>query len=605
MKKSKIDPAELKRNIERATLRRIALSLAPYRRHSTWVFVTIVLAALLNLVPSIFLKDLVDRAIPTKDVHLVLWLAAGMIAGPLVAGLLGVLQRYLAALIGERVMLDLRVAVYSNLAAQPMEYFVAAKPGEAVSRVLNDVQGVGSVVSSTLVNVFQNAIILITTLALIVALDWRLALVAAGMLPLFISPTRRVGRRRKELKREAQARTAELTGILTETLSVSGALLVQLFGRETTEIQRFRRKSEELMDLTLAQSLVGRWFQMLLQLFEAAGPALVFAVGGLLVIENEIALGTVVAFVTLLRRLYPPASALAGVRVDLLTSYAYFDRIFQVLDLVPKIASKAGAIQLPSPRGDVRFVDVSLDHGPHRVLDGLQLEVPAGKTVAILGPSGSGKTSLVSMIPRLWDPSAGAVLLDGVDLRELDLAWLRSSIAIVTQETFLFHDTVLENLRMARPQATMAEIESAARAALIHEVITALPEGYQTVVGERGYRFSGGERQRLAIARAILRDPKLLILDEATSALDSESEALVQQALEPLIHGRTTFIVAHRLTTVRHADLIVMIDRGKIEEVGSPSELLGRDGPFARLHKDQLEEPTAAVLDLSAKLRRG
>ncbi len=341
MKKSKIDPAELKRNIERATLRRIGTSLWPYRRHSSWVFITILAGAVLNLTPSIFLKELVDRAIPAKDTALVLYLAGGMIAGPLIAGLLGVLQRYLAALIGERVMLDLRVAVYSNLAAQPLEYFVAAKPGESVSRVLNDVQGVGSVVSSTLVNVFQNIIILLTTMALIIVLDWRLALVAGALLPLFISPTRRVGRRRKELKREAQNRTAELTGILTETLSVSGALLLQLFGREPAEIQRFRTKSEELMALNLAQSLVGRWFQLLLQLFEAAGPALVFAVGGLLVIRGELELGTVVAFVTLLRRLYPPASALAGVRVDLLTSYAYFDRIFQVLDSTASICARS------------------------------------------------------------------------------------------------------------------------------------------------------------------------------------------------------------------------------------------------------------------------
>lgn len=601
MKKSKIDPAELKRSVERATLRRIGTSLWPYRRHSSWVFITILAGAVLNLTPSVFLKELVDRAIPAKDTALVLYLAGGMIAGPLVAGLLGVLQRYLATLIGERVMLDLRVAVYANLAAQPLEYFVAAKPGESVSRVLNDVQGVGSVVSSTLVNVFQNIIILLTTMALIIVLDWRLALVAGALLPLFISPTRRVGRRRKELKREAQNRTAELTGILTETLSVSGALLVQLFGREPAEIQRVRHKSDELMRLNLAQSLVGRWFQLLLQLFEAAGPALVFAVGGLLVIQGELELGTVVAFVTLLRRLYPPASALAGVRVDLLTSYAYFDRIFQVLDLVPKISSPKDPRRLEAIAGRVSFEAVSLVHGERRVLDGVTLEIKAGTSVAVIGPSGSGKTTLVSMIPRLWDPSAGNVRLDGVDLRELDLAQLRSSIAIVTQETFLFHASVLENLRMARPEATMAEVESAARAALIHDVITALPEGYQTIVGERGYRFSGGERQRLAIARAILRDPRILILDEATSALDSDSEVLVQNALDPLLKGRTSFIIAHRLSTVRHADLVVVLDQGKLVEVGKPAELLALGGAYARLHREQFEERPAEVLDLASK----
>ena len=442
--------------------------------------------------------------------------------------------------------------------------------------------------SGTLVDVVQNAIVLMATTAFVFALDWRLALVALGFLPLFIAPTRRVGGTRRTLKRAVQARMSELTGILTETLSVSGALLVKVFGGEDVEVRRFTAKAEEIKRLSLEQSLVGRWFQMLLGLFESAGPAIVFAVGGLLVIKGQIALGTVIAFVTVLKRLYGPARQLAGVHVDLMTSYAYFERVFGVLDRMPSIRDARNAVALPAVRGHVEIRDVSFTYDDSdETLSDINLEIPAGATVGIVGPSGAGKSTIASLVMRLYDPTEGSIAIDGVDLRQVTSSSLRDSIAVVTQETFLFHTTVLENLRYAKPSASAADVQDAAKRAQIHDVIASLPDGYETVVGERGYRFSAGERQRLAIARAILKDPRMLILDEATSSLDSDSEHKVQQALAPLCKGRTTLIIAHRLSTVRDADLIVVVDRGRIVERGTHDDLMRQAGLYAWLWRVQ------------------
>ncbi|MCX5745300.1 MAG: ABC transporter ATP-binding protein [Proteobacteria bacterium] len=586
-RRSHIDPKDLP-EVQRATLRRIFRYLRPYRGRTTLVILAIVVASLLGLVPPLCIRAIVDGAIPHHDRTLLIELFALMITAPLLAGLLGVVQRYLAAYIAEHVVYDLRLGVFAHVQRQSLTYFMTAKPGEVVSRVLNDVQGVGQMLQDNLVKVLQNAVVVTTAIAAILWLDWRLALVALALLPVFVLPTQRVGQRRKALKRQAQGALADVTGVLLETLSVSGALLVKVSGSETHEAQRLERKAASLMEVSLRHNLVGRWFQMLMKFLEEIGPALVYLVGGWFVINGDLALGTIVAFVALLRRLYTPASDLATVHVDVVTSYAYFDRIFGVLDLEPAIKDAPDARRLPEVRGAIRFEHVTFAYDAEGVtLRDIDLDVAPGQCIALVGPSGAGQSTLAALVSRLYDPTAGRVVVDGHDVRELQLASLRAHVAVVTQETYLFHASILENLRYGRPEASVAEVELAARQAQIHDVIAALPDGYETIVGDRGYRLSGGERQRIAIARALLKDPRILILDEATSALDSHNELLIQAALEPLLANRTSLVIAHRLSTIRKATKIVVLERGAIVEQGTHDELCARGGRYAELLREQ------------------
>jgi len=567
---------------------RIVRYLLPAWRPATLILFCIATVAILGLIPPLLIREVIDKAIPTGDVKLLNGLILGMIAAPLLAGLLGVWQNYLITVMGQGVMYSIRNQMYERLLRQSLRFFTQTKSGEILSRLQNDVGGVQGVVTGTLVSLATNTFVVATTLIVLFRMDVRLTLVAAAVLPLFILPTRRVGQARKRLSKETQERLAELTAAVQETLSVSGFLLARLFGAQQHERRRYAEKAGAVRDLQIRQSMVGRWFLMWILMFASIGPALIYLVGGHEAIAGRMTIGTIVAFVTFLGRLYAPVSALVNVHVEIMSAVALFRRIFEYLDLEPEIADPPDPVRLASPRGELRFENVSMSYiaGTPTVRD-VSFEARPGEMVALVGPSGAGKTTITYLATRLYDPSDGRVTFDGVDLRRLALADIARWTAKVTQETTLFHATVEENLRYAKPEATLEEIERACRLAQIHDVIAGLPEGYRTPVGERGYKLSGGEKQRLAIARVLLRDPKLLILDEATSSLDSRSEALIQRALEPLIAGRTSLVIAHRLSTILRADQILVLDQGRLVERGTHDSLLAAGGLYAKLYEEQ------------------
>lgn len=582
----------------RGDFARIARHLLPAWRPSVLILACIGASAVLGLIPPLLIRELIDRALPAHDGVRLNWLVAGMIGAPLLAGLLGVWQNYLVTVVGQGVMFDLRCRMYDRLIRQSLRFFTTTRSGEILSRLQNDVGGVQGVVTGTMVALASNALVVAGTLVVIFRMDWRLALVAVGVLPAFILPTRSVGKLRGRIAKETQERLAELTSFVQETLSISGFLLARLFGAQDHERRRFAAKAGSVRDLQVRQGMAGRWFLMWLLLFGSIGPALIYLVGGHEIIARTLTLGTMLAFIAYLGRLYMPVSALVNVHVDIMSAVSLFRRIFEFLDLPIEIDDPARPVRLADPRGALRFENVSMAYVPDRTaLADLSFEARPGQMVALVGPSGAGKTTLTYLASRLYDPAAGRITLDGVELRELALADLSRWVAMVTQETTLFNATLEENLRYAKADATREELERACRLAQMDEVIAALPEGFATVVGERGYKFSGGEKQRLAIARVVLRNPRLLILDEATSSLDSRSEALIQAALEPLLQGRTSLVIAHRLSTILRADLILVLDRGRIAERGTHAELLAHGGLYAKLYNEQFRTAEAPAAE--------
>ncbi|HEX6512940.1 MAG TPA: ABC transporter ATP-binding protein, partial [Chloroflexota bacterium] len=576
--------------ITREILARIGGMLLPYWREGAVILVCLAATASVGLAPPLLIRSLIDDALPHGKTQLLFLLVAGMVAFPLAGGLISVLQSYYSNFVGQRMMMDLRNALYEHMTRLALRFFTTTKTGEIMSRLNNDVGGVQDSVTGSLISIVNNVFILASTLVIIFKMNWQLSLLAVGLLPLFILPTRRVGRIRHDISRDTQRRYAELTAFMEETLSISGYLLMKTFTRDKTQLEKFRAKNKEIFDLSMRRAVVGRWFFMITQTIGSIGPALIYLVGGLLVIRGSLTIGTIVAFVALLGRLYGPVAQLASVHVDFMTALALFHRIFEYMDLKPEIQDPPHARRLDPVAGRITFENVGFAYRADiPALRGISFEVEPGQLAALVGPSGAGKTTITYLVPRFYDPTSGQVLIDGQDLRELELESVRRSLGVVTQETFLFHTSIRENLLYARQDATEEDIVAACRAAHIHDFISSLPEGYETVVGERGYRLSGGEKQRVAIARVILKDPRILIMDEATSSLDSHSEALIQAALQPLLRGRTSLVIAHRLSTILAADVILVIDHGQLVERGTHQELLQREGLYATLYEQQFK----------------
>jgi len=597
-------PPEAKTPINRSTLLRVVKLFGPYKGKVAGVLAILVVVAGLGIVNPVMLKLIIDQGILEHKTRLLLIFVGIMVITPVISTGLGVWQTYLNAVVGQRMMQDLRVALYSHLQSLPLRFFTRTRTGEIQSRLNNDVGGVDSVITNTATSIVSNLTRTAATLTGMAVLSWQLTLISVVMMPIFLLVTARVGEVRRKVSSDTQATLADLSAIAEETLSVSGILLSKVYGREKVTHQRYVNETGRLTNLMIRQQMVGRWFFGFISTFFSILPALVYLVAGLFLHAGRsggTSVGTLVAFTTFQSQLFFPIGQLLNVQVELQGALALFDRIFQYLDEKVEIADRPGAISIPAAqiRGEIAFEDVTFRYEPDNetpAVDSISFRAEPGQLVALVGHSGAGKSTLTYLAARLYDVDEGRVTLDGHDLRDLTQGTIRDAVAVVTQETFLFHGTIRENLLVGKHDATDAELVEAAKAASIHDRIMELPQGYDTLSGERGYRLSGGEKQRVALARAILKDPRVLILDEATSALDTHSERQVQGALEQLMAGRTTIAIAHRLSTILAADLILVLDHGRIIERGSHAQLLAQEGAYARLYFEQFAGETLSAV---------
>ena len=595
------------KSVGRRTIRRVFSFARPYRMAITFFVVVIILQALLGLVAPLAFREIINSAIPDGNYALLHILSACVVGAAVASAGLSFFERFYSSRIGEGLIFDLRVKLFDHVSGMPIGFFTRTQTGALMSRLNNDVIGAQRAVTTTLGSVVSNVVIVSVTLTTMFILEWRLTFLGLLVLPIFIIPAKRVGRRLSSITRRGFDLNASMNTQMTERFNVSGALLVKLFGNRKRETQEFSQRAGEVRDIGVKSAIYSRTFLIALSLVGAIGTALVYWLGGQLVISEAITLGTLVALAALITRIYDPLTALSNARVDIMTALVSFDRVFEVLDMKNPLTDALDAVDLENAKGAIEFDDVTfcypsaaseslaslevgnsgvLDDSPSaEVLHNISAVIEPGQLIALVGPSGAGKTTLSSLVPRLYDVTEGSVKVDGHDVRQLTLDSLRAAIGVVSQDPHLFHDTVAENLRYARPNATDAELVEACKAAQIHEVIADLPDGYNTVVGERGHRLSGGEKQRLAIARVLVKSPAIVILDEATSHLDSENESLVQQALATALAGRTAIVVAHRLSTITSADQILVLDRGRIVERGRHDELIHNDGLYADLYR--------------------
>ena len=569
------------------SLRRIGRLFRPYRWQLAIVTAIIAASSLVGLASPFLLRAVIDTALPERNLRLLAWLVIAMVAVAAVTSAFGVVQTWISTKVGQHVMHELRTSVFTHLQWQSIAFFTRTRTGEVQSRIQNDIGGMESVVTSTATSIASNLTTAVATAVAMVVLSWRLSLISLVVMPPAIFLTRRVARMRRAITTQQQRELADLNVTIEEGLSVNGVQLAKTMGTGPALVRRFADSSARLIDLELRSQLAGRWRMASLSIIFAAIPAVIYLAAGLPVTAGTVSIGTLIAFTTLQNGLFRPVTGLLSTSVSVISSLALFARIFEYLDLPVEVDEPARPVSIDLARvtGHVRFENVGFTYpGADRpALAGIDLDVPAGRTLALVGETGSGKTTLGSLVARLYDPTSGTVRIDGTDLRDMRLADLAAIVGVVSQETYLLHTTVRENLRYAKPSATDAEIEDAARAAQIHELIASLPDGYDTMVGSRGHRFSGGEKQRIAIARTLLRDPRVLVLDEATSALDTETERAVQQAFDTLALGRTTITIAHRLSTVRNADQIIVLDHGRIVEAGDHTSLLAGQGRYAEL----------------------